>query len=45
MLTPLPLILFTSEKIIGYTNEAAKGPKKERRNPRSWFLFRVLLFQ
>ena len=45
MLTSLPIILFTSDKIIGYTNEAAKSLKKERRNSRSWFLFRVLQFQ
>ena len=45
-LTPLPLIPFTTEKITGYTSEAAKGANKAPRNPSScFFLFRVLLFQ
>ena len=29
LLTPLPFIRFTTEKITGYTNEAAKGTNKE----------------
>ena len=28
LLTPLPLIPFTTEEITGYTNEAAKGANK-----------------
>ena len=45
LLNPLRLIPFTTEEIIGCTNEAAKGTKKAPRNPPSCFLFCFLLFQ
>ena len=32
LLTPLPLIPFTTEEITGCTNEAAKGANKTPRN-------------
>ena len=32
LLTPLPLIPFTTEEITGCTNEAAKGANKAPRN-------------
>ena len=44
LLTSLPFIPFTTEKIIGCTNEAAKGAIKAEINPPSCFFFRVLLF-
>ena len=45
-LNPLPLMPFTSEKITGCTNEAAKDTNKASRNPSSsFYLFHVLLFQ
>ena len=37
LLTPLPLIHFTTEEITGCTNEAVKGANKAARNPPSWF--------
>ena len=40
LLTPLPLIPFTTEELTGCTNEAAKGANKALLN----FLFHVLLF-
>ena len=35
LLTPLPLITFTTEEIFSYTNEAAKGANKAARNASS----------
>ena len=37
LLTPLPLIPFTTEEITGCTNEAAKGAKEAGRNSPSYF--------
>ena len=37
LLTPLPLIPFTTEEITSCTNEAAKGGNKAPRNPPSLF--------
>ena len=43
LLTPLPLILFTTEEITGNSNEAAKGANKVPNLP-SCFLNSFLLF-
>ena len=46
LLTPLPIIPFTTEEITGCTNEADEGANKALRNPSScFFLLHVLLFQ
>ena len=45
LLIPFPIISFTTEEITRYTNEAAKGANKARRNLPSDFLLYVLLFQ
>ena len=45
LLTPLPLIPFTTEEIIGCGNEVAKGAKKAGRNYLFGFIFYVLLCQ
>ena len=45
LLTPLPLISFTTEEITGCTNEAGKGANKARRNSPSCFFSHVLPFQ
>ena len=45
LLTPLPIIPFTTEEITGCIIEAAKGANKAPRNPPSCFFFHVLLFQ
>ena len=45
LLTPLPLIPFTTEEITRCTNEAAKGANKAPRNPPSCFLCHLILFQ
>ena len=45
LLTPVPLIPFTTEEITGCTNEAAKGANKAPGNPPSCFFFHFLLFQ
>ena len=37
LLTPLPLVPFTTEEITGYTNEAANGDNKAPRNPHTCF--------
>ena len=37
LLTPLPLVPFTTQEITGCTNEAAKGANKAERNPPSCF--------
>ena len=42
LLTPIPVIPFTTEKITGWTNEAAKGDNKTPRN--SLFYFSILCF-
>ena len=39
LLTPPPLISFTTEEITGCTIEAAKGANKAPRNPPSFFFF------
>ena len=42
LLTPLPLISFTTEEITGCTNEAAEAANKAGRNPPSclfYFMF------
>ena len=39
LLTPLPLIRFTTEEITGCANEAAKGAIKAPKNPPSWFFY------
>ena len=42
LLTPLPLIPFTTEEITGCINEAAKGAKKASRNlPSCLFYFSI----
>ena len=38
LLTPLPLLPFTTEKITGCTNEAAKGANKAGKNLPYYFL-------
>ena len=45
LLTPPPLLPFTTEEITGHTAELAKGANKAPRNPSSFFLFHVLMFQ
>ena len=45
LLIPFPNIPFTTEEFTRYTNEAAKGANKARRNPPSGLLLHVLLFQ
>ena len=45
LLTPVPLILFTTEEITSCTIGLAKGVTKAPRYPHSFFLFHVLLFQ
>ena len=46
LLTPLPIIPFTTEEVTSCTNEEAKVGNKAPRNPPScFFLFHVLLFQ
>ena len=48
LLTPHPLILFTTEEITDCTKEVAKGANKVPRNPTSFFfffLFHVSLFK
>ena len=37
ILTPLPLIPFTTEEITGCTIEVTKGARKARRNQHHWF--------
>ena len=37
LLTPFPLILFTTGEVTGCTNEAAEGAKNAQRNPPSCF--------
>ena len=37
LLTPLPLIPFTTEEITGCTHEVTKGANKARRNQHHWF--------
>ena len=39
LLTPLPLISFTTEEATGCTNKATKGANKAERNPPSCFFF------
>ena len=39
LLTPIPLILFTTEEVTCCTNEATKGANKAPRNPPSFFFF------
>ena len=36
LMTPLPVIPFTTEEITGCTNEASKGANKAVRNVPSW---------
>ena len=44
LLTPVPLIPFTTEEMTRYTNEAAKGANKALKNRLLVFLFHFLLF-
>ena len=44
LLTPLPLIPFTTKEIAGCTNEAAKGANKAPRNPPSRFFISCFYF-
>ena len=39
ILTPFPLITFTTEEITGCANEATKGPNKGPRKPPSFFCY------
>ena len=39
LLTPLPLITFTTEEVTGCTNEAAEGVNKAPRNSPSCFFY------
>ena len=45
LLTPPPLIPFTTEEITGCTNETAKDSNEALKNLPSCLLFHVLLFQ
>ena len=44
LLTPLPLIPFTTEEITGCINEATKGANKALRNPSLCFFFYVIFY-
>ena len=44
LLTPLPLVPFTTEEITGCTNEAAKGANKAERNPPPYFFISCFTF-
>ena len=44
LVTPLPLLPFTTEEILDCTNEVARGSKKAPRNPPSCFFLFVSCF-